>query len=124
MVDYTGYEKALLGQLWNWADRYHSSELDGGSRMGRPPVLQPEFASKPVLVPSDPTRASGVASVVPEEERNRWFRSFKSSQALAQSVFGAVGSFRRLDLLDGVIADCGRPDFFGDARGASLVLEH
>ena len=57
-------------------------------------------------------------------ERHRWFRSFKSSQALAQSVFGALGSFDRLDLLDGVVAECGRPAFIEDTRGASFVLEH
>ena len=124
MIDYTGYENALLGRLWGWADRYHLSELDGGRRTGRPPVLRAEFASKAVLVPSDPTRAPSVVSTVPQKERHKWFRSFKSSQALAQSVFGAIGSFGRLGLLDGVIADCGRPAFLEEARGASLVLEH
>ena len=39
-------------------------------------------------------------------------------------MFGAVRSFGRLDLLDGVIAECGRPAFLEDTRGASLVLEH
>ena len=124
MIDYTGYENALLGRLWGWADRYHSSELDGGSRTGRPPVLRAEFASKAVLVPSDPARVPSVVSAVPQNARHQWFRSFKSSQALAQSVFGAIGSFGRLDLLDGVTADCGRPAFLEDARRASLVLEH
>lgn len=124
MVDSTGYEDALLRHLWGWADRYHSSELDGGSRVGRPPVLRAEFASKSVLVPSDPTRSSGIVSAIPSKARHQWFRSFKSSQALAQSVFGALGSFGRLDLLDGVIAECGRPAFLEDARSASLVLEH
>ena len=124
VVDSTGYEHALLGHLWNWADRYHAGELDGGPRAGRSPVLRPEFASKTVLVPSDSTRASGVVSAVAKMERHRWFRSFKSSQALAQSVFGALGSFGRLDLLDSVVAECGRPAFLDDTRGASLVLEH
>ena len=123
-VDSTGYENALLGHLWGWADRYHSSELDGVRRIGQPPVLRVEFASKAVLVPPDPARASGVVSAIPSKARHRWFRSFKSSQALAQSVFGAVRSFGRLDLLDGVIAECGRPAFLENTGGASLVLEH
>ena len=123
-VDSTGYENDLLGHLWGWADRYHSSELDGARRIGRPPVLRAEFASKAVLVPPDPARASGVVSAIPSKARHRWFRSFKSSQALAQCVFGAVRSFGRLDLLDGVIAECGRPALLEDTRGASLVLEH
>ena len=124
VVDSTGYERALLGHLWNWADRYHAGELDGGLRAGRSPVLRPEFASKAVLVPSDSAKASGVVSAVAKSERHRWFRSFKSSQALAQSVFDALGSFGRLDLLDGVVAECGRPAFLDDTRGVSLVLEH
>ena len=123
-VDYTGYETVLLGQLWGWADRHHAIELDGGSRTGRPPVLRPDCASKAVLVPSDPAKVSGVLGAIPEWERHPWFRSFKSSQSLAQSVFGAVRSFGRLDLLDGVVAECGRPAFLEDTRGASLVLEH
>ena len=124
MVDYTGYEKLLLGHLWGWADRYHAGELDGGPRVGRPPVLSAEFASKAVLVPPNSTRVSGIVSAISSKARHRWFRSFKSSQALAQSVFGALGSFGRLDLLDGVIAECGRPAFLEDTHGASLVLEH
>ena len=124
MVDYTGYEKLLIGHLWGWADRYHAGELDGGPRVGRPPVLRAELASKAVLVPPNPTRVSGIVSATTSKARHRWFRSFKSSQALAQSVFGALGSFGRLDLLDGVIAECGRPAFLEDTRGASLVLEH
>ena len=123
-VDSSSYEDALLGHLWGWANRYHSSELDGGSRVGRSPVLRPESASKSVLVPSDPAKSSGIVSTIPSKARHQWFRSFKSSQALAQSVFGVLGSFDRLDLLDGVIAECGRPAFFEDARSASLVLEH
>ncbi len=123
-VNYTGYETVLLGQLWDWADRHHGNELDDGSRTGRPPVLRPDCASKAVLVPSDPAKASGVLGAIPEWERHPWFRSFKSSQSLAQSVFGAVRSFGRLDLLDGVVAECGRPAFLEDTLGASLVLEH
>lgn len=123
-VDPTGYETVILGSLWDWADRHHANELEGGSRTGRPPVLRREFASRAVLVPPDPAKASDIVAAVPEQERHRWFRSFKSSQSLAQSVFGAVRSFGRLDLLDDLTADCGRPAFLEDARGADLVLEH
>ena len=124
MVDYAGYENAVLGKLWDWADRHHVSELDGKGRIRRPPVLRPEFGAKSVLVPPDPAKASAVVSAVPDGERHRWFRSFKSSQALAQSVFGAVVAFGHLDVLDGILADCGRPAFLADTRSTSLVLEH
>ncbi len=124
MIDYASYEDAVLRHLWDWADRYHANELDGKGGSRRPPVLRSEFASKSVLVPPHPAKAAAVLSAVPDGERHRWFRSSKSSQALAQSVFGAVVAFERLDLLNDVIADCGRPAFLEDARSASLVLEH
>ena len=124
MIDYASYEDAVLMDLWDWADRHHAGELDGKGGTRRPPVLRPEFASASVVVPPDPAKAAAVLSSVPDGERHRWFRSFKSSQALAQCVFGAIGAFGRLDLLDGVVAECGRPAFLDDAREASLVLEH
>lgn len=77
-----------------------------------------------MLIPPDPAKGSDIVGAVPEQERHRWFRSFKSSQSPAQSVFGAVRSFGRLDLLNDLTADCGRPAFLEDARGAELVLEH
>ena len=123
-VDYAGYEAAVRSHLWAWADRHHSSELDGGPRTRRPPVLEARLASKGVLVPVDPTRARSIASALPRSERHPRFSSLKSSQALAQSVFGAICAFGRLDLLDGVSAECGRPAFLADTKGASLVLEH
>ena len=123
-TDGTGFETALLARFWDWADRHHQDELDGGGRSGRPPVLRPEYASSALLVPPVPARASGIVATVPEQERHRWFRSFSSSQSLTQSVFGAVRAFGRLDLFDGVTAECGLPAFFEDTRGASLALEH
>ena len=119
--DATGYENVLLGHLWGWAGRYHAGELDGGPRDGRPPVLRAQSAPRSLLVPPDPTKASGIVSAIPSKARHQWFRSFKSSQALTQSVFAALDCFGRLDLLHGVIAGCGRPAFFEDARSASLV---
>ena len=91
---------------------------------GQCPVLQPECASKAVLVPSDPARAASIVGVVPGRERHQWFRSFRSSRSLTRSVFGPIRAFGRLDLLDGVVAECGRPAFPEDGRGASPVLGH
>lgn len=124
VADYGSYQRALCGRLWSWADRFHRDELDGGSRDGRPPVLRSDAASRAVLLPSDRGRAERILASIPKRERHRWFRSLKSSQALAQSVFGAVAAFGRLDLLDSVAAECGRPAFLENARHASLVLEH
>ena len=68
--------------------------------------------------------AREVAAAIPESGRHSWFRSLKSSQALAQSVFGAVRAFDRLDLLEEVSADCGRPAFPPMPQGMRLEFEH
>lgn len=123
-TDYGDFGNALLKRFWAWADRLHANELDGGRRKGRPPVLRREFASKNVLVPPEVVKARSIVSSLPTPERHRFFGSFKSSQALAQSVFGAVCAFGRLDLLDAVIADCGRSAFLNESSSAHLALEH
>ena len=120
--EYREYKEALLGTLWAWADRNHSQELDGIKRRGRPPVLAREFKSKNVLVPPDELLAEQINSVVPPG-RHRHFCSFKSSEALTQSVFGAVKACRRLDLLENVTSECGRKAFFHSSEGINLEFE-
>lgn len=116
-MDDVGYEDALHRALWLWADKHHRDELDGGSRLKRPPVLAKEAASRNVLVPSQRSKADGIRAAIREGQRHRWFRSLKSSQALTQSVFGAIRTFDCLDLLQDVPAECGRPAFCESADG-------
>ena len=123
MTSYADYEKTMLRSLWTWADRHHRGELDGGKRQGHPPVLADRFALKSVLVPPNGTTANDIRTAIPGKQ-HRWFRSLKSSQALTQSVFGAIRAFDRLDLLKNVSAECGRPAFFEDHRGSMLEFEH
>lgn len=123
-VRYAEFDAALRERLWSWADRHHTNELDGGGRNGRPPVLRAEFASKALLVPTGSASARSILSSLPIRDRHPYFGSFKSSQSLAQSVFGAVAAYDRLDLLDGIIADCGRSAFLENNIGANLTLEH
>ena len=124
MTRYAGYEQAVLQALWTWANRHHRGELDGGKRQGRPPVLADRFALKGVLVPPNSSTANAIRAAIPGSQRHRWFCSLKSSQALTQSVFGAIRAFDRLDLLQNVSAECGRPAFFEDHRGTTLNFEH
>ena len=118
------YHDLILRALWNWADRHCAGMLDGRRRQGRPPVLQPEFAAMNVMVPPDGTHAAAIRGAVAPEQRHRWFHSMRSSQALAQSVFGAAAAFDRLDVLEGIAAECGRPAFFTDSSNWGLELEH
>jgi hypothetical protein len=119
-----GYLAAVHGIAWAWADQKHVGQLDGGRRDGRWPVLKQEFAEMNVLVPQDGNRAAECRALIAPAKRHRHFGSLRSSQALAQSVLGAIAIYRRLDLLSAVRAECGRPAFFMDDRGWSLEFEH
>jgi len=123
MASYAEYDEALRQRLWTWADRHHAGQLDGGKWKNRPPVLARAFASEGVLVPSGELESDQIRAAIPKTSRHQWFRSLKSSQALAQSVFGAVKAFGRFDLLRNVPAECGRMAFSKDHRDISLDLE-
>ena len=118
------HTEAVIGTLWTYADRHHGGELDGGKRQPRPPVFGSGFKSKNVLAPPSRTRAAEICAAIPLSQRHRWFRSMRSSQALAQSVFAAIRAVDRLDLLDGMSAECGRPAFFDDQQGWMMSFEH
>ena len=116
--------EAVSRTLWTYADRQHVGELDGGKREGRPPVFALSFASMNVLVPSSRTTAVDIRAAIPMSQRHRWFHSMKSSQALTQSVFAAIRALGRLDLLEGVLAECGQLAFFDDQDGWMMSFEH
>jgi hypothetical protein len=118
------HRHSVFVTLWNWADRHLSDQLDGGRRHGRPPVLKSEFAEKNVLVPPNGTHANEIRAAIEPSQRHRHFASLRSSQALAQSVFGTIGAFGCLDLLTEVTAEDGRPAFFKNSRDWTLSLEH
>lgn len=118
------YLDAVNRSAWSWADRHHAGQLDDVRRERRPPVLRREHAAMNVLVPADAMRASHIRAAIRPDQRHRHFASLRSSQALAQSVFGALAAVDRLDLLAGIAAECGRPAFFDDRRGWTLAFEH
>ena len=124
-MEYSGFDSEVRETLWAWADRHHAGKLDGGGRLNRPPVLAKRFACANLLLPDDNEAKAQILNAVPVAERHRWFHSLKSSQALAQSVFGAIQAFGRLDLLAGIPAEeDGQPAFFDDHQDWSLILEH
>lgn len=123
MTSYTIYEKGVRQTLRTWACQHHQGQLD--EKHDRVPVLASKFREKNVLVPpNNESKACDIRNAIPRNQRHRWFGSLKSSQALTQSVFGALRAFDRLDLLQDVRAECGRPAFFEDCNGWTLCLEH
>jgi hypothetical protein len=118
------YTDKVSRTLWAWADRHHRGQLDGRRQRGRPPVLDREYAEMNVLVSPDGAQAEQIRSAIAPPQRHRHFTSLRSSQALAQSVFGAIAAADRLDVLVNLTAECGRPAFFSDHKGWTLELEH
>jgi hypothetical protein len=70
--------------------------------------------------------AAEVLKLVPREKRHKWFRSMKSSQALALSVFGNLKVLNRTRFLSEVRADDGSVPAFGHGQieASDLELEH
>lgn len=118
------YLKLVLRTLWQWADRHCPDALDGGGREKRPPVLRRDCAAMNVIVPRDRAVRDRVLGAIPPKGRQRYFASLRSSQAMTQSLFGAIRAFGRLDLLRHVPAECGRPAFLGRHTGCTLDFEY
>jgi hypothetical protein len=90
----------------------------------RPPVFLKEHAGENVMVDpgASPQQATEVRALIDRDDRHRWFRSMRSSQALAQMVFGHLRMFRKLGALAGVRADDGGAAFFAEFP-ASLDMQ-
>jgi hypothetical protein len=62
--------------------------------------------------------------VIPVHKRHKWFRSMTSSQALAQSIFGNLIVYDRLDYLNEITDDSGKQIFGADiARLNNFIME-
>jgi Restriction Endonuclease associating with ARP len=104
-------------------ERFDAALLETGSDPHRPPVFLAEHATSNLLLPPDPDLASAVVKMVPVPARHRWFRSMKSSQALTQSVFGALAATGHLAVLGALTAECGRPAFTETPNLLNMTLE-
>lgn len=126
------YVDYLTGRLWDYralrfADRDELFDRRlGGAPGSRPPVFNRESGDRNVVVSTEPARAAAVRALIPIKKRHRWFRSMKSSQALALSIFGNLKILGHADVLEAVKSDGnGGPAFgSGPIRSESIVLEH
>lgn len=106
------YDAALLRHCWAYVDRRGiSAALDDGARLSRPPVFKYQMADQNVL--QNPTASlaqhQAVLALIPTTKRHRWFASMRSSQALAQSVFGNVAVYGLLNALGSILTESGTP---------------
>jgi hypothetical protein len=123
------YLDSLHATQWAYRDRVFPRDshlFRPGEDRQHPPVFLKEHADHNVLRPPDPVLATLVIDSIPAGRRHKWFRSMRSSQALAQSVFGSLKAHRRLGCLLDVRADDDDAPAFGagpiDPDG--VQLEH
>ena len=130
MTGYQDYVAALIRRFWNYVDA-ESLDTDGfldstPRSTQRPPVFRRAFEYKNILIPPDADEETEkrVVSTLPVAARHRHFASMRSSQALAQSVFGNLAIQNALGELDGMLSEEGLPAFDFDLDSASMQLEH
>ena len=124
------YPGSLIRQFWDYvdtlpgelADELESTRGDGK----RPPVFRKSAVTRNILMPPDatPELRATIEATLPRNERHRYFGSLRSSQALAQSVFGNLIAAGKAALLEGLETDEGLPAFFDGVGEARLQLEY
>jgi hypothetical protein len=114
--------------MWEYVETSASisaDDLETSIREGdRPPVFGPTAVANNILYPpvADDIVKQDIRDTVPRGERHRYFGSMRSSQALAQSVFGGLIAIGKIGALHGLTCDTGHPAFPGDTD--RIRLEH
>ena len=126
---YDNYLAELCGALWEYAEVEFTDDnlLNKRSRsLNRSPVLKPELADKNIVRPKGiRTEAySSLIQAIPQNKRHKYFHSLRSSQALAQSVFGGLKALGNLEALASLEADDGSLAFSGLSEIDEVELEH
>jgi len=129
-IGYAAYESRVIDGLWRYAKTSLINGrdlLDSSERRGvRPPVLRKHAVEHNLLYPPDANDElrKRILDTLPAKSRHRYFESLRSSQALAQSVFGGLKCLNKLESLRGLADDTGLPAFAGDLSGANPILEY
>jgi hypothetical protein len=124
------YSDDLTQRLWSYRAAAFSNQDalfdEQRSRWPNPPVFTNVASHRNVIVPDDSELGANVWRLVPPGKRHKWFRSMKSSQALALSVFGNLKVLNRTRCLSDVSADDGGLPAFGRApiEPSDLELEY
>lgn len=114
------YRQSALGTRPELFDRLGP---DDAHQPRRPPVFLEATEDLNVIVRlgASPEERSEVLRQLHKKRRHTHFGSMKSSQALAQSVFGNLIALRRLNALAGLRADEGKVAFFDSPPPAAIV---
>lgn len=127
MSNYSEYEKSLFESFGSYRQTRFSGQDDlfEDRPSGGVVVFRKESREANVLVPSfaNENEQGLIRAAIPEHERHRWFGSMKSSQALAQSVFGTLKTFHLQPLLSTIEAENGTLAFGPRFGESEIALE-
>lgn len=117
-MEYAEYMAMMIERFWQFKKKHfkneeHIFEQTYEQNPQRPPVFKRELGDKNVLLhlESRDELKCKVKTAIPMKRWHRWFTSMTSSQALAQSVFGNLKAYGKLNILADVISDDGKPPF-------------
>ena len=125
------YLNDLVNRLWQYRKGAFAGQealFDRSQRQGnRPPVFNRRDAiHNVVLAPGlSNLQQAAVRGMLPISRRHRWYHSMRSSQALAQAVFGNLAVSGSLACLTHVTSERGHFPFAGlDADSPAVEFEH
>ena len=128
--DHSSYVSAVVARLWDYAGREFGDQPEllesAEPSPTRPPVFAAGAAEHNLLYPSDALAEvrRAIVDAIPRAERHRHFASMRSSQALAQSVFGSLVALGKVGMLAGLTTDDGLPAFFDDVARSHVQMEY
>lgn len=103
MSDYEQYRQELVSRFWDYQRNNFKDDLNffDPPKKHHLPVFRRENASNNIIIKDDAPEIirKEVIAQIPEGKRHKWFRSMSSSQVLAQSVFGNLKVYKKLDCL-------------------------
>ena len=111
MGAYDDYVSAVVDHFWDYAEHEFGDRPQLFERSDRSPNRPPVFvggaAEHNVLYPphAEPNVRQTIVTSVPTSERHRHFASMRSSQALAQSIFGSLAALGKAGVLAGLTTD-------------------
>ncbi len=130
MTEYESFIARLASEFWRFVDdafqdRRHYFDRPGPTS-SRPPVFVRDKEEHNLLYPPDASEEirQAILGSVPVGERHEYFGSMRSSQALAQSVFGSLVALKKIDLLASLKADDDSPAFFDEVADSRVELEY
>src|SRR5262245_18122017 len=118
------YLRMLIATMRTYAaTNFNASMFEGPSGPRRPPVFRPAHAYCNVIAAPDDELTEEIVSMLPTSARHKHFASMRSSQALTQSVFGALAATGQLGALGDVTAECGRSAFAKNLEAHIMTFE-